>query len=259
MKYSVDEETLKEICSEIDEVKDSSINFPMKEMQRLDFEIEAMMAYFNEKKMNQFIRVNDTFKKVIAVLLVDEKNYSIPPFIVNAQIIKDIVEQVRKATLITRLDKELIAHMYSVAELMYKYYAEFECTTLSKELVYVLGLNHDIGLLHGKSNHETNGCCIFSELIKEGVDSLFSKCIQFHGTSPKSYMEINSCKEVDIPKELVLLWWADLNVERYGEHAGEVVGFKERLRRIKENCTPSAYQTREDIVTWLCRQGYESL
>ena len=32
MKYAVDEETLKEICSEIEEVKNSSINFPMKEM-----------------------------------------------------------------------------------------------------------------------------------------------------------------------------------------------------------------------------------
>lgn len=259
MKYEVDSETLEQICLELDEVKKAAINFPMEEMQRLDFEIEAMMSYFDETKMNQFIRVNATFKKVIAVLLVDEKNYSIPPYIVKAPIIKDIVEQVRKVATITRLDKEQIAHMYGVAELMYKYYDEFECTTLSKELVYVLGLNHDIGLLQGISNHETNGCAIFSELTREGIDSLFSKCIHYHGIAPKSYMEIESCKEVDIPKELILLWWADLNVEEYGEHAGEIVGFPERLRNIKENCTAGVYQTRADIIHWLCIQGYTSL
>lgn len=66
-------------------------------------------------------------------------------------------------------------------------------------------------------------------------------------------MKLNNCRSNEIPKELILLWWADLMVESRGDKAGEVVGFEERLNTIKNIHGEDSiqYQICKDTVDWL--------
>ena len=64
----------------------------------------------------------------------------------------------------TKILKSRILHMHGVAELMYQYYDKFGCKDLSKDEIYFLGLNHDIGYLYDKNNHETRGSEILAEV-----------------------------------------------------------------------------------------------
>ena len=69
--------------------------------------------------------------------------------------------------------------MHGVAELMYQYYDAFHCTQLSREEVYVLGLNHDIGYINDKTGHELYGGGLFAGFCDLGPQNIMAKCI-FH-------------------------------------------------------------------------------
>jgi len=152
-----------------------------------------------------------------------------------------------------RITDERIRHMHGVAELMYQYYDAFHCNCLSKEEIYVLGLNHDIGYMNGKSEHEFVGADIFARFCEFGSQNLIVKCIRHHGDTPKKYMEHNMCSEDDIPNELILLWWSDMCVESGGEGAGKIVGFQGRLEGLKERYGEDSepYQICKETMEWL--------
>ena len=134
----------------------------------------------------------------------------------------------------TQITDERIKHMHSVAELMYKYHDAFKCEKLSKNEVYILGLNHDIGYIGGSDGHETRGYIMFKLFGDTYTTDVISDCIRYHGVSFEEYMEIHQCDEKHIPNELILLKFADMMVYSVGEDAGKVVGFNRRLKRIKE-------------------------
>ena len=152
-----------------------------------------------------------------------------------------------------RISDERIRHMHGVAELMYQYYDVFHCKYLSKEEIYALGLNHDIGYMNGKSGHEAYGADVFAEFCEFGSQNIIAKCIFHHGDTPKKYMEHHMCSPDDIPSELILLWWADMCVESGGEHAGEIVGFQGRLDGLKERYGEDSepYQICKETMQWL--------
>ncbi len=148
---------------------------------------------------------------------------------------------------------ERICHMHGVAELMYQYYDAFHCNCLSREECYVLGLNHDIGYINGKTDHEFYGANLFAGFCEFGTQNTIAKCIFEHGVTPKEYMEHHMCSKDDIPHELILLWWADMCVEAGGEHAGEIVGFRGRLNGLKERYgeDSESYQICKKTMEWL--------
>lgn len=152
-----------------------------------------------------------------------------------------------------KITDERIRHMHGVAELMYHYYDAFHCNYLSKEDVYVLGLNHDIGYMSGKADHEAYGSNIFAEFCEFGSQNMITKCILHHGDTPQKYMVNQMCFEDEIPNELILLWWADMCIESGGRYAGEFVGFQGRLKGMKarygENSEP--YQICKETIKWL--------
>ena len=151
------------------------------------------------------------------------------------------------------IKEERIKHMYGVAELMYQYHDVFLCNKLSREELYVLGLNHDIGYIENKTEHEFYGARLFAGFCDGGPQNLIAKYIFHHGDTPKQYMEAHMCREEDIPRELILLWWADMNVESAGERAGEVVGFGDRLDSVKARYgeDSEAYRICKETVDWL--------
>lgn len=64
-----------------------------------------------------------------------------------------------------KITEDRIRHMHGVAELMYQYYDIFDCKYLSRDEAYVLGLNHDIGYINGKKDHEANGADLFCRFL----------------------------------------------------------------------------------------------
>lgn len=147
------------------------------------------------------------------------------------------------------ISEDRIRHMHGVAELMYRFADNFHCRNLSKDEIYMLGLNHDIGYLNGKYAHETNGAILFSNRV-------IRHCIQWHDSSPEEYLKIFSRE--DLPRELIMLWWADMMVESAGENAGKVVGFRKRLENISERYGRNSdiYRKCKEKVDWLI--GYFS-
>ena len=146
--------------------------------------------------------------------------------------------------------------MHGVAELMYKYYKAFGCETLTREECYFLGLVHDIGYMNGKTDHELNGGLLLAGICEFKNQSLFARYVAYHGDTPREYMERRMCSEDDIPRELILLWWADMMVESCGENAGEVVGFKRRLASLRERYGENSrpYQICKQTMEWLNSQ-----
>ena len=53
--------------------------------------------------------------------------------------------------------------------------------------------------------------------------------------------------------ELILLWWADMNIESRGKKAGEVVGFRGRLESLKEHygIDSEPYRICKETIDWL--------
>ena len=65
------------------------------EYQCLDFELEAFgNGSFSEEQIKQRLKVNNTFKKVIAILAIDaDKDHLIPTYIKKSPIVKSALSQ----------------------------------------------------------------------------------------------------------------------------------------------------------------------
>lgn len=142
-----------------------------------------------------------------------------------------------------RINNERIAHMHGVAEYMYKNAPKYG---LIPEEMYFLGLNHDIGYINNKEQHEEFGAELLSNV---GITKPLSDAIKWHGTSPQEYTSINFCSDVDIPRKLVLLWEADMHVDM----SGKDVGYDIRLEDIKDRhgMNSEPYRKCCDTVNWL--------
>lgn len=111
-----------------------------------------------------------------------------------------------------KISENRMAHMHGVAEFMYEHAPLFR---LNPDVMYILGLLHDIGYVHGKHLHEVHG----SEMM-ENLAFPYADIIKFHGTTPSAYMQMLDCRENEIPKELILLWMADMSVDLTGKNVG---------------------------------------
>ncbi len=151
------------------------------------------------------------------------------------------------------ISKERMAHSHGVAELMYKYHDMFGCKDLGRRDVYLLGLLHDFGYIGGAMGHEVRGANIIGDLF-HADRTLFYECLYYHECPPKEYLKATGRKEA--PKELILLWWANMMVESGGNEAGEVVGFAKRLQRIKKRFGEKSreYTESKAKVDWLLRE-----
>ena len=142
---------------------------------------------------------------------------------------------------------ERIAHMHGVAEWMYTHAGAFGIPEKDWGQMYLLGLNHDIGYMLNPRNHAISG----AEFFPSG--SILHHCIFWHCTSPQLYMEFNHCKKEDIPKPMLLLWYADFMIASSGEDAGKAIGFDKRIEKIKniygEDSVP--YLESKETVEWL--------
>lgn len=128
-----------------------------------------------------------------------------------------------------RIDDDRMKHMHGVAEYAYAHAEEYG---LDVELMYILGLLHDIGRIRGGKNHEKNG----AELMA-WCGYIYANQILYHGYTPSKYFE-KFGKDADINGTLVLLWEADLMVDT----KGNLVGFDARLEDIGKR-----YGTDSDI------------
>ncbi|MBR2762154.1 MAG: HD domain-containing protein [Solobacterium sp.] len=145
-----------------------------------------------------------------------------------------------------QISDDRIAHMHGVAEWMYRHAEEFGCEDKNK--MYLLGLIHDVGYVFGKSNHEQTGADII------GPGTFLGDLVRNHGLSPKEYMELHGCSEEEIPRELILLWTADLIVDA----KGNTVGFRGRLEDIwdRHGLGSLAYRNCKETMEWLRVRGY---
>lgn len=142
-----------------------------------------------------------------------------------------------------KIRENKIAHIHRVAECMYEHASEYE---LSSEEMYILGLLHDIGYLKGATNHAVNG----SKLLQSVGYDLYD-IVAWHGKTPAMYMEAKNVSE--IPKELILLWAADLTIGSDGSE----LGFNERLKDIanRYGVCSTQYKNAEETVNWLISKG----
>lgn len=139
------------------------------------------------------------------------------------------------------MSEKRIKHMHGVAEYMYRNANKYG---LNPEEMYILGLLHDIGYVQGRLDHEVIGARL---LEKEGYKH--SSIVSWHGTTPLDYMRLRDCSVEDIPKELILLWEADVSVDSMGNE----VGFKDRLTDIglRYGFDSLPYRIVEETINWL--------
>lgn len=130
-------------------------------------------------------------------------------------------------------------HLVGVAEYMACHAEEFG---LVKERMFILGYLHDIGYIFGDIDHELKGACYLDFLGYKDFE-----IIQAHGMTPKDYTDWKNCSEDDIPKELFLLWEADLRVDI----DGRMVSFEERLDGIRKRRGDFTYNKALEKVIWL--------
>lgn len=153
------------------------------------------------------------------------------------------------------INRYKMAHCVGVAEYMRDNADKY---SLNKDEMYVLGLLHDIGYLNGRKNHEENG---YELLECMGLNRRCLFAVKNHSADPYELMindeykkfildacediVVSSCgrndgcfikqpipREVEdnyIPKELCLLYEADLSVDARGYR----VGFEKRLEDIR--------------------------
>jgi hypothetical protein len=143
-----------------------------------------------------------------------------------------------------RIKKSRAAHMHSMAEYMAEHAEKYK---LPPKRMYILGYLHDIGYLFGDKCHELTGSSYMDMLGYVDAD-----IIRFHGSSPQDYISYKRCEEEDIPKELILLWEADLMIDVDGKE----VGFSERLKGIKERRGEQTYKIAQERANWLITRGY---
>ena len=72
--------------------------FSKQELQCLDFELEDMEKYHDIDEIKRRLKVNETFKKVISILIIDnDKDHQIPHYIKESPIIKNILMQIKNS------------------------------------------------------------------------------------------------------------------------------------------------------------------
>ena len=139
------------------------------------------------------------------------------------------------------INKNRELHMFGVANYMYQ---NAEKYNLDKNEMYLLGLMHDIGYLIDEKNHEEIG----GEFLKS-QNYKYADFIKHHATIPSIYMKLKDCTESEIPKELILLWTADMSIDLNGKN----IGFDERLKDIglRHGKDSTAYKNCEKMIDWL--------
>ncbi len=120
-----------------------------------------------------------------------------------------------------KIDNGRIQHMHDVAEYMYENAKDYELDNI-KDKLYVIGLIHDVGSIINRASHEEYGADLLSAM---GLEEKYVDIIRYHGSSPEQYCEDHNITEEDIPKELLLLWEADLHIGPDGQY----MSFKERI------------------------------
>ena len=140
-----------------------------------------------------------------------------------------------------------MAHMIGVAEYMRE---RAEAYNLDADVMYTVGLLHDIGYLDGHIGHEQVGADILNRMgLSDENEITFS--IRHHGENPydleKQYGKL--------PDTLILMLEADMSIEK----AGYRVGFQKRLHDIAERYgyDSIAYQTARDVVDYVKEQWKE--
>lgn len=155
----------------------------------------------------------------------------------------------------THINKYKMAHMIGVAEYMRRHAYKYG---LNPDLMYMLGLLHDIGYLRGRNNHEETGAALVHQIFdKDNTASMvdFEFAILNHGTDP---YEIERMYEGNIRTSypaLFLLYEADMSIGINGFN----IGFKERLKDIKERYgeDSEAYYTASNTVDYVVNHMYD--
>lgn len=139
------------------------------------------------------------------------------------------------------INKNRELHMFCVANYMYQ---NAEKYNLDKNEMYLLGLMHDIGYLIDEKNHEEIG----GEFLKS-QNYKYADFIKYHAILPSRYMKLKDCTKEEIPKELILLWTADMSIDLNGKN----IGFDERLKDIglRHGKDSTAYKNSEKMIDWL--------
>lgn len=142
------------------------------------------------------------------------------------------------------ISKNRILHMHGVAEYMYKHAPEYG---LDPERMYILGLLHDIGYVHSKYNHEKNGA-----MMLRRVGYVDADLVENHGNNPTDYVNDFIPSARLMPKELVLLWEADMLIDSK-ICPGEVVDFDTRLSETarKAGIDSPQYKNKKAKIEWL--------
>ena len=110
----------------------------------------------------------------------------------------------------------MILHSYGVAEYMYRN------SNKKRDEMYILGLLHDIGKIHGFDNHESLG----GEITKD-VGFIYSEEIKYHGIVQSDYSSY----------ELDLLNAADLSIDSEGNEVGYIKRIEDIKTRYGEKST----------------------
>ncbi len=117
-----------------------------------------------------------------------------------------------------------LRHMQGVAKYMYENASKYN---LDNQKMYTIGLLHDIGYIKGDAkDHEVYGANLLNDIFE--CDNKYVNAIRNHALTANEYTTKYNCKISDIPKEVLLLWEADLNVNA----EGDCVGFDKRLEDI---------------------------
>ena len=144
---------------------------------------------------------------------------------------------------------ERLKHMRSVAEFMYKKAGNYD---LDRDRMYILGYLHDIGFLYGPDGHSMHGARMVSKITGSFGD--FSNIIAAHEMSPSEYIEKTG--QNTMPRELLLLWEADMSVS----YDGRPVTYEQKLEEIKNTeGEGDKYRNAKQIIDYLKgsgRKGY---
>ena len=112
------------------------------------------------------------------------------------------------------MDKDRILHSYSVANKMVEIGKLFKLDNNELDILFIIGINHDIGYEFDKSNHEVVG----GNKLKE-LGFKYYKEVYYHGKIQDEYNSLY----------LDILNIADMMIDKYGND----VGFDKRLSDIE--------------------------
>lgn len=110
-----------------------------------------------------------------------------------------------------------MAHMIGVAEYMRERAKDYG---LNPDIMYTIGLLHDIGYVNARADHERYGADMLNSM---GLNEQITFAIRYHGENPYDVQE--RFGKNSITREYVLLLEADMSVDARGYR----VGFEKRL------------------------------